>query len=65
MFLGVEAALHKYILGLAAALIAFLFAQFGKSMEEPLGALLVGPIGAVAGLASAVLFAFFPEKRTD
>jgi GPH family glycoside/pentoside/hexuronide:cation symporter len=65
MFLGVEAALHKYILGIAAALIAFLFAQFGKSMEEPLGVLLVGPIGAVAGLASAVLFAFFPENRTD
>ena len=65
MFLGVEEALRKYILGLAAALIAFLFAQFGKSTEEPLGVLLVGPIGAVAGLASMILFALLPKGRAD
>ena len=65
MFLGVEAALHKYILGLAAALIAFLFAKFGKSMEEPLGVLLIGPIAAAAGLASTVLFTLLPKGRVD
>ena len=65
MFLGVEEALRKYILGLAAALIAFLFVQFGKSTEEPLGVLLVGPIGALAGLASVMLFALLPKARAD
>jgi hypothetical protein len=65
MFLGVEAALHKYMLGLAAALIAFLFAKFGKSMEEPLGVLLIGPIAAAAGLASTVLFTLLPKGRVD
>jgi Na+/melibiose symporter-like transporter len=65
MFLGVEEAVRKYILGLAAALIAFLFAQFGKSTEEPLGVLLVGPLGAIAGLASTLLFALLPAVRAD
>ena len=65
MFLGVEEALRKYMLGLAAALIAFLFVQFGKSTQEPLGVLLVGPIAALAGLASAILFALLPKGRGD
>jgi GPH family glycoside/pentoside/hexuronide:cation symporter len=65
MFLGVEEALRKCFLGLAAALIAFLFAQFGKSTEEPLGVLLVGPLGAIAGLASTLLFALLPAGRAE
>jgi GPH family glycoside/pentoside/hexuronide:cation symporter len=65
MFLGVEQALQKYLYGLAGALIAFLFLQFGKSTEEPLGVLLVGPLAALAGVASTLLFAFLPMGRTD
>ena len=65
MFLGVEQALQKYLYGLAGALIAFLFLQFGKSTEEPLGVLLVGPLAALAGVASTLLFAFLPMGRAD
>jgi GPH family glycoside/pentoside/hexuronide:cation symporter len=63
MFLGVEQAVQKYLYGLAGALIAFLFLQFGKSTEEPLGVLLVGPLAALAGLASTLLFGFLPTDR--
>jgi Na+/melibiose symporter-like transporter len=63
VFLGVVRAFDKWAHGLAAAVIAFLFARFGKAPAEPLGVLLVGPIGGVAGLLSALLFTRFPNVR--
>jgi GPH family glycoside/pentoside/hexuronide:cation symporter len=63
IILGVVRAFDKWAYGLAAALIAFLFARFGKSPDEPLGVLLIGPIGGAVGLLSAVLFRHFPEVR--
>jgi Na+/melibiose symporter-like transporter len=65
VFLGVVRAFDKWAYGLAAAVIAFLFARFGKSPAEPLGVLLVGPIGGAAGLLSALLFTRFPNVRAS
>jgi GPH family glycoside/pentoside/hexuronide:cation symporter len=65
VFLGVVRAFDKWAFGLAAAVIAFLFARFGKAPAEPLGVLLVGPIGGVAGLLSALLFTRFPNVRVS
>ena len=56
-------AFDKWAYGLAAAVIAFLFARFGKSPAEPLGVLLIGPIGGVAALLSALIFFRFPGGR--
>ena len=60
VFLGLVRAFDKWAYGLAAALIAFLFARFGKSPAEPLGVLMIGPISGVVGLLSAFLFTRFP-----
>jgi GPH family glycoside/pentoside/hexuronide:cation symporter len=63
MYFGVQGFLTKWMYGIAAATLAFLFSRFGKSPTEPLGVLLVGPIGAVAALIAAGLFALYPEQR--
>jgi GPH family glycoside/pentoside/hexuronide:cation symporter len=56
-------AFDKWAYGLAAAVIAFLFARFGKSAAEPLGVQLIGPIAGAVGLLSAFLFTRFPSSR--
>jgi len=61
VFLGLVRAFDKWAYGLAAAVIAFLFARFGKSPAEPLGVLLIGPISGAVGLMSAFLFTRFPS----
>jgi GPH family glycoside/pentoside/hexuronide:cation symporter len=63
VFVGIVRAFDKWAYGLAAAVIAFLFARFGKSPAEPLGVLLIGPIAGVSALLSALLFFRFPGNR--
>jgi GPH family glycoside/pentoside/hexuronide:cation symporter len=63
IYLGIVRAFDKWAYGLAAALIAFLFARFGKAPGEPLGVLLIGPIGGAVALLSAGLFTRFPNVR--
>ncbi len=63
MYFGVQGFLTKWMYGIAAATLAFLFSRFGKSPEEALGVLLVGPVGAVAALLAAGVFALYPEQR--
>jgi len=64
VFIGLVRAFDKWAYGLAAAVIAFLFARFGKSPSEPLGVLLIGPIGGIAALLSALLFTRFPSSES-
>jgi GPH family glycoside/pentoside/hexuronide:cation symporter len=63
VFLGLVRTFDKWAYGLAAALLAFLFARFGKSAAEPLGVQLIGPIAGAVGLLSAFLFTRFPSSR--
>jgi GPH family glycoside/pentoside/hexuronide:cation symporter len=63
MYFGVQGFLTKGMFGIGALLITFLFLRFGKSPEEPLGVLLIGPIAAVACLISAALFSLYPERQ--
>jgi len=65
VFVGLVRAFDKWAYGLAAAVIAFLFARFGKSPAEPLGVLLIGPIGAVSALLAALIFFRFPAGTDD
>jgi len=61
VYLGLVQSFDKWAFGLAAAVIAFLFASFGKSPAEPTGVLLIGPIAGAVGMLSAILFAYFPR----
>jgi GPH family glycoside/pentoside/hexuronide:cation symporter len=63
MYFGMQGFLTKWMYGIAAATLAFLFSRFGKSPAEPLGVLLIGPLGALAALLAAGLFALYPEHR--
>jgi len=63
VFIGLMRSLDRWAFGLAAAVIAFLFARFGKSPSEPDGVLLIGPIAGVAGLLSALIFTRYRVKE--
>lgn len=63
MYFGMQGFLIKWMYGIAGALIAFLFVRYGNSPEQPLGVLLLGPLGALACLLSALVLVFYPERR--
>jgi GPH family glycoside/pentoside/hexuronide:cation symporter len=63
MYFGTQGFLTKWMYGLGGAVIAFLFARFGNSPEQPLGVLLMGPLAGVACLLSALIFTFYPERQ--
>jgi len=62
MYFGMQGLLIKWMYGVAGAVIAFLFARFGNSPEQALGILLIGPLGALACLLSALVLTFYPER---
>ena len=63
LYYGVQGFLVKWVLGLGAAIVAFLFSRFGNSFTEPLGVLLIGPVAAGASLLAALGFARYPERK--
>ncbi len=63
MFFGVQGLFTKLMYGVAGAILAFLFARFGNSSEEPLGVLLIGPVAGGFCLVSVLCFALYPERR--
>lgn len=63
MYFGVQGFLTKWMFGLGSATVAFLLARFGKSPEEPLGVLLIGPVAALACFLSGVVYARYPERE--
>ena len=63
MYFGVQGLLIKWMYGLAGATVAFLFARFGNSPEQPLGVLLIGPLAALACTLAALMLLLYPERR--
>lgn len=63
MYFGMQGLMTKGIFGVSSALLAYLFARFGNSPEEPLGVLLIGPIAAAFCFASALIFLAYPEEQ--
>ncbi len=63
MFFGIQGLCTKFVYGISGAILAFLFARFGNSAEEPLGVLLVGPVAAGLCLVSALLYTLYPEHE--
>ena len=63
MYFGMQGLATKSLYGVSGAILAFLFARFGKSPEEPLGVLLVGPVAGALCLVSTLLYARYPERQ--
>ena len=63
LYYGVQGFLVKWVLGLGAAIVAFLFSRFGNSATEPLGVLLIGPAAAAISLLAALGFLRYPEGK--
>jgi GPH family glycoside/pentoside/hexuronide:cation symporter len=63
MYFGAQGLLTKWVYGVAAALLSWLFVTYGNSSERATGVLLVGPIAGAMCLASALVYALYPEQR--
>ncbi len=63
MFYGVQGLMTKWVYAASAALMSFLLSGYGRSAEEPLGVLLIGPVAGVLCLVGAIFYAFYPEPR--
>ncbi len=63
MFFGVQGLLTKWVFAASGAILSFLFSAYGRSAEEPLGVLLIGPVGGTICLVAAALYALYPERE--
>ncbi len=62
MFFGVQGFFTKLSYGLAALLLGFLFAAFGKDAARPLGVELAGVAGALLGLIGFAAILSYPDS---
>lgn len=63
MFFGVQGLVTKWMYGVSALALSYLFARFGKSVAEPGGVLLAGPMAGAACLVAAALYTLYPERE--
>ncbi len=62
MFFGTQGLFMKVNYGIAAAIVSYLFAAFGKDVASPLGVKLAGPVGGIFSLIGFFLFLSYPQK---
>ncbi len=65
MFFGIQGFFVKIAYGLAAVLIGFLFAAFGKDAARPLGVGLAGAVAALLGLVGLVAVLRYPQAEVQ
>ena len=63
MYYGVQGLFTKWVHAASAAVMSFLLSGYGRSAEEPLGVLLIGPVAGTLCLIGAVLYALYPENQ--
>lgn len=63
MYYGVQGLMTKWTYAASAAIMSYLLSAYGRSAEEPLGVLLIGPFAGVLCLFSAGLYSLYPEKQ--
>jgi GPH family glycoside/pentoside/hexuronide:cation symporter len=63
MYFGMQGLATKWLYGIGNAILAWLFARFGNSAEQPLGVILSGPVAGAFCLISALLYARYPERE--
>lgn len=60
IYYGVQGIINKFVIGVVTASTGLLFELFGRSVEEPLGVKLTGPIGGVFALFAFFMFLKYP-----
>ncbi len=63
IYFGMQGLATKWVYAASAAILSYLFSAYGRSAEEPWGVILLGPVGGVICLLSALIFCIYPEKR--
>ncbi len=63
MYFGVQGFFLKLNLGVSTAVLALMYALFGKDIADPLGVRLTPVVGAVIGMIGLVVMSRYPEKR--
>ncbi len=63
MFFGTQGLFMKVNYGVAAAILSYLFAAFGKDVANPLGVKLAGPVAGIFSLAGFLIFMLYPQKK--
>ncbi len=62
MFFGTQGLFGKVTFGLAAIIVSYLFAEFGKDVANPMGVKLAGPVAGLFSLIGFIVFSFYPQK---
>ncbi len=62
MFFGAQGFLQKINLGVSTGIFGFLL-SLGRSVDNPLGIRLAGPVAAVTLIGAAIAYSRYPEKR--
>lgn len=65
MFFGTQGLFMKINYGLASAIVAALFATYGKDVATPLGVKLSGPVASVFALVGFLVFFLYPQNWID
>ncbi|MGI9327805.1 MAG: MFS transporter [Pseudomonadales bacterium] len=62
MYYGVQGLFTKWAYAAAAAILSYLLSAYGRSAEEPLGVLLIGPVAGTFCVIAALLYSLYPEN---
>lgn len=63
MYYGVQGLFTKWVYAASAAIMSFLLSAFGRSVAEPLGVILIGPVAGGFCLLGAWFYSLYPEKE--
>ena len=63
MYYGVQGLFTKWVYAASAAIMSYLLTAYGRSVEEPLGVLLIGPVAGALCLVGAASYLLYPEKE--
>jgi GPH family glycoside/pentoside/hexuronide:cation symporter len=62
MYYGVQGLFTKWVYAASAAIMSYLLSAFGRSVEEPLGVILIGPVAGTLCLIGACFYTLYPER---
>jgi GPH family glycoside/pentoside/hexuronide:cation symporter len=63
MYYGVQGLFTKWVYAAAAAILSYLLSAYGRSAEEPLGVLLIGPVAGSFCVIAALFYSLYPEQE--
>ena len=63
MYYGVQGLFTKWVYAASAAIMSYLLTAYGRSVEEPMGVLLIGPVAGALCLLGAACYLFYPEQE--